>query len=77
MAFLREAVERQKVFLIEQLIANGEVHPNDEEVYKKPISEIVHDYEKFCIQFEQKNPNSFKFTRFNPYEQQEEKPDFH
>ncbi|SER27846.1 hypothetical protein SAMN04487944_102192 [Gracilibacillus ureilyticus] len=76
MAFLREAVEKQKVFLIEQLIASGEVKADDTEIYHKPISELVHDYETFCIEFEQRNPNSFKFTRYNPY-QEEEKPSLH
>ncbi|KAB8137560.1 Fur-regulated basic protein FbpA [Gracilibacillus oryzae] len=77
MAFLREAVEKQKIFLIEQLIACGEVKADDTEIYQKPLSELVHDYEKFCIDYEQKNPDSLKFTRYNPYQQDEEKPSLH
>ncbi|GAE92112.1 hypothetical protein JCM21714_1093 [Gracilibacillus boraciitolerans JCM 21714] len=74
MAFLREAVEKQKVYLIEQLVANGIVDENDQDLYNKPISEIVHDYETFCLEFEKQNP--LKFTRYNP-ETKEEKLDFH
>ncbi|WP_018931789.1 Fur-regulated basic protein FbpA [Gracilibacillus lacisalsi] len=74
MAFLREAVEKQKVYLIQQLMANGIVDKNDQELYNKPISEIVNDYEKFCLEFERQN--SIKFTRYNP-ERKEEKPGFH
>ncbi|PWU69693.1 MULTISPECIES: Fur-regulated basic protein FbpA [Gracilibacillus] len=76
MAFLREAVEKQKIFLIEQLIASGVVKEDNQELYNKPISEIVHDYEKFCLELDRTTQNSFKFTRYNP-ERQEEKPDFH
>ncbi|SHM70967.1 hypothetical protein [Gracilibacillus kekensis] len=74
MAFLREAVEKQKVYLIQQLMESGVVDKNDLELYDKPISEIVHDYEQFCLEFEKQN--ALKFTRYNPH-LKEEKPDFH
>ncbi len=74
MAFLREAVEKQKVYLIQQLVAKGVVDESDQELYNKPISEIVHDYEKFCLEFEKEN--ALKFTRYTP-QTKEEKPGFH
>ncbi|UOQ87346.1 Fur-regulated basic protein FbpA [Gracilibacillus salinarum] len=70
MAFLREAVEKQKVYLIQQLVANGIVDKDDQDLYNKPISEIVHDYEKFCVEFEKQS--AMKFTRFNPKKDKEE-----
>ncbi|MGN8646003.1 Fur-regulated basic protein FbpA [Gracilibacillus sp. HCP3S3_G5_1] len=74
MAFLREAVEKQKVYLIQQLMANGIVDKDNQELYNKPISEIVNDYESFCREFEKQN--ALKFTRYNP-KKKEEKPDLH
>lgn len=35
MAFLREAVEKQKAFLIQQLIAQGVAEGNVDELYEK------------------------------------------
>ncbi|MDX8045216.1 Fur-regulated basic protein FbpA [Gracilibacillus sp. S3-1-1] len=74
MAFLREAVEKQKMYLIQQLIAKGIVDKDDQEVYNKPISEIVHDYEKFCIEFDKQN--AIKITRYTP-PKEKERPNYH
>ncbi|WP_163538505.1 hypothetical protein [Gracilibacillus sp. YIM 98692] len=76
MAFLREAVERQKAYVIEQLMAKGVVDVNDQDLYKKPISEIVQDYERYCQEFERDSQYAIKLTRYNPY-QKEEKPRLH
>jgi len=76
MAFLREAVEKQKAFLIQQLIAQGVAEGNVDELYEKTISEIVNDYEHFCKNYEKSNPGLLKLTRYNPYED-EEKQYFH
>ncbi|GAA0309554.1 hypothetical protein GGQ92_001275 [Gracilibacillus halotolerans] len=76
MAFLREAVEKQKAFLIQQLVAQGVAEGNVEELYEKTMSEIVNDYEHFCKKFEESNPGLLKLTRYNPYDY-EEKQYFH
>ncbi|GAB2568590.1 Fur-regulated basic protein FbpA [Gracilibacillus alcaliphilus] len=73
MAFLREAVELQKVYLIEQLMAQGIVERGNTDLYQKPISEIVHDYEHFCLEFDK--DYALKFLRYRPL-QKDEKLDF-
>ncbi|ENH95613.1 hypothetical protein J416_15207 [Gracilibacillus halophilus YIM-C55.5] len=75
MAFLREAVEKQKAYLIEQLVASGVVDNERNDLYQKPISEIVSDYEQFCLDIERNSQNRLKFTRYQP--RQEEKPRLH
>ncbi|RCW76792.1 Fur-regulated basic protein FbpA [Saliterribacillus persicus] len=76
MAFLREAVERQKVYLIQQLINKGVVDGTEEELYQKSISEIVHDYERYCLDIEKSSNNVLRFTRvMEP--QKTEKPGLH
>lgn len=74
MAFLREAVEKQKVYLIQQLIDQGIVDKNNHDIFKKPISEIVHDYEKFCVEYDKQY--AIKITRYDA-DQQTEKSMFH
>lgn len=63
MAFLREAVEKQKAFLIQQLVAKGVAEGDVDELYQKTISEIVNDYEHFCKEYEKSDPELWKLTR--------------
>lgn len=74
MAFLREAVEKQKVYLIGQLIANGIVDKHNHGLHEKTISEIVRDYETFCIEYDKQY--AVKFTRYDT-EKQEKKSIIH
>ncbi|WP_066188610.1 MULTISPECIES: Fur-regulated basic protein FbpA [Gracilibacillus] len=69
MAFLREAVEMQKLYLIEQLMANGIVEQNNNDLYHKSISEIVHDYERFCLEFDK--DLTLKLLRYDPSQKDE------
>lgn len=74
MAFLREAVEKQKGYLIRQLIDNGIVDKHNHGLHNKTISEIVRDYETFCIEYDKQY--AFKFTRYDA-ERQEKKSMLH
>ncbi|WP_053217873.1 hypothetical protein [Virgibacillus senegalensis] len=44
MAFLREAVNKQKQAVIQQLVVEGIVSIHDREIYQKTISELADEY---------------------------------
>ncbi|QTN01068.1 Fur-regulated basic protein FbpA [Sediminibacillus dalangtanensis] len=44
MAFLREAVDKQKQAVIQQLIVEGVISIDDRDIYQKTISELADEY---------------------------------
>ncbi|WP_186578623.1 Fur-regulated basic protein FbpA [Aquibacillus kalidii] len=44
MAYLRKALDKQKTFLINQLIEAGAVDHTDHNIYKKTITELEQEY---------------------------------
>lgn len=63
MAFLREAVEKQKEYLINQLVSEGIITSNKHDLHNKTISEIMNEYDEFLITTEKSTKNSLRFTR--------------
>ncbi|WP_035426385.1 MULTISPECIES: Fur-regulated basic protein FbpA [Sediminibacillus] len=44
MAFLREAVDKQKRAMIQQLVVEGLISIDDRDIYQKTISELADEY---------------------------------
>ncbi|MRH44293.1 Fur-regulated basic protein FbpA [Aquibacillus halophilus] len=63
MAYLREAVQNQKEFLIAQLVNQGIAQPEDNELHNKTISEIINEYDQFTITTSKSSKNSLRFIR--------------
>ncbi|WP_226037265.1 Fur-regulated basic protein FbpA [Aquibacillus saliphilus] len=64
MAYLREAVQQQKEFLIAQLINQGVAKEEDnDDLSNMTISELINEYDQFKIVTNKSNNNSLRFTR--------------
>ncbi|SDM46491.1 Fur-regulated basic protein FbpA [Sediminibacillus halophilus] len=49
MAFLREAVDKQKQAVIHQLVVEGVISIDDREIYQKTISELADEYADVAV----------------------------
>lgn len=47
MTHLKAAVDKQRSFLIVQLIRAGVVDPGDSRIYSQSIAELLYDYEQY------------------------------
>lgn len=50
MAYLRKAVDQQKVFLIKKLIQAGAIHHTEEDIYSKTVTELENEYKRIVAQ---------------------------
>ncbi|WP_186578611.1 Fur-regulated basic protein FbpA [Aquibacillus kalidii] len=63
MAYLREAVEKQKAYLIEQLVNHGHATNDGEELFNMTLSELINEYDQLLVTVEKSDKNTIRFTR--------------
>ncbi|MDC3416928.1 hypothetical protein [Aquibacillus salsiterrae] len=63
MAYLRQAVERQKEWLINQLIQDQATSNTKDELGNKTLNELLDEYDQFLITNKRSKNNTLRFTR--------------
>lgn len=72
MAYLRQAVERQKEMLINQLLQDQTTSQTRDELGNKTLNELLNDYDHFLITTKRSKNNSLRFTKSISYRPKKE-----